>query len=133
MDYPVFDFSATPLPEYSHSYCKVIDDVFTPDECASLIALAESDTQWVQAAVHYGLGSTDNYVDTSYRNSERILRFDNKAAEQLFHKLLPLIPELMELKAGAPYSDAIAGTRVLRNFKYKLHGYINIFKSPQGT
>ncbi|KAF5350088.1 hypothetical protein D9756_009251 [Leucocoprinus leucothites] len=120
--HPVLDFSDTPLPEYSHSYCKVIDDVFTPDECAELIALAESDAKWAQAAVHYGLGPSQNYVDTSYRNSERILRFDDKAAEKLFQKLLPYIPELKELKAGNPYSSKIVGAQVLKHFNLKLCG-----------
>jgi hypothetical protein len=122
-NHPLFDFSPT-LPEYSHSYCKIIDDVFTPDECAALIALAESDSQWVQAAVHYGIGPSDNYVDTSYRNSERILRFDEQAAQELFEKLLPYIPELKELKSGTPYSEKIAGTHILKTFRYKLFGCV---------
>ncbi|KAF9448733.1 hypothetical protein P691DRAFT_729118 [Macrolepiota fuliginosa MF-IS2] len=121
-DYPVLDFSTTTLPEYSRCYCKVIDDVFSPEDCAALIALAESDNEWEQAAVHYGLGASQNYVDTSYRNSERILRFDHKAAELLFRKLLPYVPELNELKTGTPYSEKIAGVTGLRMHRYKLVG-----------
>ncbi len=121
--YPVFDFSTTVLPRYTGFYCKIIDGVFSQEDCASLIALAESGAKWKQAAVHYGLGAKDNYVDTDYRNSERILRFDHKAAEQLFQKLLPCIPELKELKPGVPYSEAILGGAALKKpFKYKLVG-----------
>lgn len=123
--HPVLDFTTTPLPEYAHSYCKIIDDVFTPEECTALIELAQLDNQWVQAAVHYGLGANQNYVDTSYRNSERILRFDNKAAENLFQKLLPYIPEIKELQSGIPYSQKVVGGAGLRKFKYRLVGWVH--------
>ncbi|KAF8880310.1 hypothetical protein BD779DRAFT_1788645 [Infundibulicybe gibba] len=96
---PIFDFSATPLAkDYAGFYIKVIDDVFTPQECADLIVLAESDSKWEQAAVHYGLGPEQKYVNTEYRNSERILRFDHQAAEKMFQRLLPMVPELVQVK-----------------------------------
>lgn len=121
--YPVFDFSTSALPRYTGYYCKIIDGVFSQEDCAKLIALAESDAKWQQAAVHYGLGAKDNYVDTEYRNSERILRFDHTAAEQLFQKLLPCITELNELRSGVPYSQSIVGAAALKKpLKYKLVG-----------
>src|SRR6266498_1755317 len=87
---PVLDWSTTPLANvYAGHYVKIIDDLFTPEECAALIKLAESDAEWQQAAVHYGIGMDKSYVDTEYRNSERILRFDDAAAEQLYQKMPP--------------------------------------------
>lgn len=98
---PVFDWSTTPLAQcYDGYYLKVLDDFFTSEECAAFIALAESDQEWKQAAVHYGLGTHDNYINTEYRNSERILRFDNEAAEKIYQRLLPYIQEFVEVKAG---------------------------------
>ncbi|KAJ3539161.1 hypothetical protein NMY22_g4857 [Coprinellus aureogranulatus] len=108
---PVLDWSVTPLSVqkyYEGSYVKVIDDLFTPEECAALIALAESDAEWAQAAVHYGLGAHQQYVDTDYRNSERILRFDHDAAAQIYQRLLPHVQELVELKPGDPWRSVVS-------------------------
>ncbi|CAA7264488.1 unnamed protein product [Cyclocybe aegerita] len=105
---PVLDWSTTPLAtDYPGHYVKILDDVFSPGECAELIALAESDAQWKQAAVHYGLGAHQNYVDTDYRNSERILRFDNAAADKLYQKLLPCVQEIVEIKPGSEWEGII--------------------------
>ncbi|KAJ3507530.1 hypothetical protein NLJ89_g6251 [Agrocybe chaxingu] len=105
---PVLDWSTTPLAtDYPGHYVKVLDDVFSPEECAELIALAESDAQWKQAAVHYGLGAHQNYVDTDYRNSERILRFDNAAADKLYQKLLPYVQEIVEIKPGSEWEGIV--------------------------
>lgn len=100
-DAPVLDWSTTALAaDYPGHYVKIVDNVFTSEECAELIKLAESDSEWKQAAVHYGLLPHQNYVNTEYRNSERILRFDHDAAEKLYKKLLPYVQEFVEVKPG---------------------------------
>jgi len=105
---PVFDWSTTPLAQYYNGfYLKVIDDFLTSEECAALIALAESDDSWKQAAVHYGIGAHQNYVNTEYRNSERILRFDHEAAENLYQRLLPYVQELVEIKRGDKWESIV--------------------------
>ncbi|EFI27779.1 oxidoreductase [Coprinopsis cinerea okayama7 len=105
---PVLDWSTTPLaPDYDGSYVKILDDVFEPWECDKLIALAESDAEWKQAAVHYGLRPDQNYVNTDYRNSERILRFDHDAAEKLYERLLPYVQELLEIKPGDKWEGVV--------------------------
>lgn len=105
---PILDWSKTPLAaEYGKHYVKVIDNVFSDEECAALIALAQSDAKWEQAAVHYGMGADENYVNTDYRNSERILRFDHGAAAKLYQKLLPYVPELVEIKEGSQWEGII--------------------------
>ncbi|RXW15656.1 hypothetical protein EST38_g10201 [Candolleomyces aberdarensis] len=106
---PVLDWSTTPVAhEYDGSYAKVIDDLFSSEECEALIALAESDAKWAQAAVHYGLEAHQQYVDTSYRNSERILRFDHEAAAVIFQRILPHVQELVEIKPGSPWETVIS-------------------------
>ncbi|TFK22845.1 oxidoreductase [Coprinopsis marcescibilis] len=105
---PVFDFSTTPVAiEYEGFYVKILDDVFTPEECAALIALAESDQEWKQAAVHYGLGAHQQYVNLGYRNSERILRFDHDAAAKIYGRLLPYIQELVQIKPGDEWEKVV--------------------------
>ena len=123
---PVLDWSTTPLADdYAGHYVKIIDNVFSDEECASLIALAESDSEWKQAAVHYGLGPNDNYVNTEYRNSERILRFDHDAAEKLYKKLLPYIPELVEVRKGNEWEE-IFGKKGMVRGTWTLVGYVFI-------
>lgn len=108
IDAPVFDWSTTPLPHYYDGfYLKVLDNFFTSEECTALIALAESDDKWKQAAVHYGLGALENYVNTDYRNSDRILRFDHQAAEKIYQRLLPYVQELVEIKAGGKWEGIV--------------------------
>ena len=126
---PVFDWSATPLANcYNGFYLKVLDDFFTSEECAALIALAESDDNWKQAAVHYGIGAHENYVNTDYRNSERILRFDHEAAEKLYQRLLPYVQELVEIKPGDKWERIIGQPGHVRG-TWKLVGYVQILSS----
>ena len=121
---PVFDWSTTPLARfYDGFYLKVLDNFFTSEECAALIALAESDDNWKQAAVHYGMGADENYVNTDYRNSERILRFDHEAAEKLYQRLLPYVQELVEIKRGDKW-ESIVGSPGRVKGTWKLVGYV---------
>ena len=122
---PVFDWSTTPLARYYNGfYLKVLDDFYTSEECAALIALAESDHEWKQAAVHYGLAAHENYINTEYRNSERILRFDHEAAEKIYQRLLPYIQELVEIKAGSRWEGIIARPGNVSG-TWKLVGYVH--------
>lgn len=108
---PVVDWASTPLTQdYEGHYVKIIDDLFTPKECAELIALAESDAEWKEAAVHYGLGANENYVDKDYRNNERILRFDKSAAEKLYQKLRPYVQELAKIPAGGKWERIVSAS-----------------------
>ena len=133
VDAPVFDWSTTPLAQnYDGHYVKVIDNLFTSEECAALIALAESDQEWKQAAVHYGLGAHENYINTEYRNSERILRFDHEAAEKMYQRLLPHIQELVEIKAGDKW-EGIIGRPGNVSGTWKLVGYVHPSSSKKTT
>ena len=121
---PVFDWSTTPLARhYNGFYLKVIDDFLTSEECAALIALAESEDGWKQAAVHYGMGAHENYINTDYRNNEQILRFDHEAAEKLYQRLLPYVQELVEIKRGDKW-EGIIGQPGRVSGTWKLAGYV---------
>ncbi|KAH9475055.1 hypothetical protein JR316_0012158 [Psilocybe cubensis] len=98
---PIFDFSQTPLAKvYEGFYVKVLDNVFTRKECEDLIALAESDQEWTAAELN-------NDVVPDYRNSLRILRFDHNTADMIFQRLLPYIPELIEIEPGDEWEGVI--------------------------
>lgn len=101
----LFDFTSTPLSrDYSGSYVKVLDDIFTPKECEDLISLAESDQKWQAALIST---STGDRLETDYRDSERILRFDHDAANRIFERLLPFVQELVEIKPGGQWEKIV--------------------------
>ncbi|KXX77683.1 Prolyl 3-hydroxylase 2 [Madurella mycetomatis] len=78
---------STPLPEYNGTYAVVLDNVLSPSECATLIALAEASvppqgkpggssatgptTRWGPALVNIGAGF--EVLTPGYRNSDRIV------------------------------------------------------------
>lgn len=121
---PIFDFSKTPIADdYKGFYVKVLDNVFTPEECAELIALAESKQEWKQAAVHYGLLPDQNYVDVDYRNSLRILHFDHQAAERIYQRLLPYVQELVRIQPGSEW-EGVMGAKGSIKGTWDLVGYV---------
>lgn len=121
---PVVDWSTTPLSaDYEGHYVKIIDDLFSPAECAELIALAESDAEWEQAAVHYGLGPDDKYIDTEYRNSFRILRFDRPVADKLYGRLKPHVQELQKIDEGDKW-EGVVGLPGYVDGIWKCVGYV---------
>ncbi|KAF9559350.1 hypothetical protein CPC08DRAFT_708884 [Agrocybe pediades] len=106
---PLFDFSKTPIAsDYTNSWVKVIDNLFTPEECAALIALATSDAEWKQAGVSYALGK--ERVVTDYRNSHRILRFDDEAAKKIYERLKPHVKEIKRVEPGHEW-ESVAGPK----------------------
>lgn len=72
------DFAASPLPEYSDCTALILDNVLTPHECATLLDLtatsASTSGGWRPAMVN--AGQNLEILDTSYRNSDRII-WDN--------------------------------------------------------
>ncbi|KAJ3540150.1 hypothetical protein NMY22_g4426 [Coprinellus aureogranulatus] len=121
---PVLDWSKTPLADvYPGYYAKIIDDVFTPDECDALIALAQSDgKEFTQAYLNFGLGPNDKFMDLDFRNSDRILRFDKPAADQIYQRLLPYIPEITVLKPLDEYWERAARINKHQRPTWKLIG-----------
>lgn len=84
----LIDFTSSPLSQsYTSQFALVIDDIFTPAECAALVALAESGGPWIAAEVN-------GMVVTKYRSSERILRIDEVASVWIYERLKPWMENL---------------------------------------
>ncbi|KAF8215045.1 hypothetical protein K438DRAFT_1901961 [Mycena galopus ATCC 62051] len=86
------DFATTALTQYSGFYATVIDDFLTPSECDALIELASSTGEWQPAGLS-ARGPTPT-VHAEFRNSDRVLRVDPDAADMIYQRLRPLVPEL---------------------------------------
>jgi len=111
------DFASTPLAKwYSGFYALIIDDLFSPTECAELIALAESTESedgigWQPAKISVGPRITDQVLDTRYRYNDRILRFDHDAARKIFERVLPFVEnDISVIQEGSKWAG-IVGSR----------------------
>ncbi|KAF8654251.1 hypothetical protein AX14_008271, partial [Amanita brunnescens Koide BX004] len=121
---PIFDFTNTPLAQDyppHHRYVKILDGVFTQHECNALVRFAETgvfdlcdadvsmsdENLWEQAAVHFGMEEHQKVVDTKYRNSDRILRFDDGVAQWIYERLRPYVHELAEIGPGSEWERVV--------------------------
>ncbi|KAE9400955.1 hypothetical protein BT96DRAFT_919106 [Gymnopus androsaceus JB14] len=110
------DFASTALAKwYSGSYALVIDDLFSSEECAELIALAES-TEWEDgkgwqpAKVQARPLPTDQVLDTRFRFNDRILRFDHEVARKIYERVLPFVEkDIGVIKEGSKWARIVGG------------------------
>ncbi|GAB1315115.1 hypothetical protein MFIFM68171_05325 [Madurella fahalii] len=96
------DWSSTPIPEYDGAYAVVLDNVLSPSECATLIALAEAsvppqgepggeqrngpDDSWGPALVNVGSGF--EVLTPDYRNSDRIVWDCQEVVDRIWQRCL---------------------------------------------
>lgn len=103
------DFETTPLAaSYTGFYAKVLDNVFTQEECSALLQLAEKGG-WQPAA-----------KSTNFRNSDRVLVIDNEASAMIFERLKPFVEgELSLIAADGPWAHIAhkAGKKLPRPWK----------------
>ena len=73
-----------------NKFAIILDNVFTKEECDSLINLSEEIPENYEIAkISY---DDEQIIDTSYRNNQRWLKFDKKIAETFFEKIKSYIP-----------------------------------------
>lgn len=73
-----------------NKFAIILDNVFTKEECDSLIKLSEETPENYEIAkISY---DDEQIIDTSYRNNQRWLHFDKKLAETFFEKIKSYIP-----------------------------------------
>jgi hypothetical protein len=106
------DFAQTTLARpYGSFYAKVIDNLFTPSECADLLALAQSSSTdseadpWLPAGLSTAHADGKQTVHSDFRNSDRVLVFDIEAAQRIYDKLRPFVEELHEIRPDGPWAS----------------------------
>ena len=73
-----------------NKFAIILDNVFTKEECDTLIKLFERIPENYEIAkINY---DDEQIIDKSYRNNKRWLNFDKKLAETFFKKIKPYIP-----------------------------------------
>ncbi|KAF9465255.1 hypothetical protein BDZ94DRAFT_1254084 [Collybia nuda] len=106
------NFALTPLSTpYAPFYAKILDNVFTPTECRSLLALvsapASSEASMLPSGWHPAALSTNaptQTVHTDFRNSDRALVVDSSTANFIYARLCPHVPELYALSPGGRWA-----------------------------
>ena len=101
------EFVNTPLDRYDGHYATILDDVFTQEECSSLLSLATASTSWVPAGL--SASAPVQTVHKEFRNSDRIIYIDEGASRMIFERLRPLVEnEIGRIEVGSRW-DGITG------------------------
>ncbi|KAG6812583.1 hypothetical protein H0H92_002052 [Tricholoma furcatifolium] len=106
----------TVMKDYPTAFLKVIDNVFTSEECAALVARAEISTPWSTAMIQ-SFGRVR--VDTEVRNNDRILLFDHEVSKELFERLFPHVEEFTDIVPGGKWENVARrrGSAALESWK----------------
>jgi len=103
------NFADTTLSHYDEYFATVLDNVFTQEECSTLLSLATASAAWSPAGLS-AEGPTET-VHSSFRNSERILYINAKTANMIYERLRPLVEnDIGEIKVGGQW-DGITGKK----------------------
>jgi len=103
------NFADTTLSHYDGYFATVLDDVFTQEECATLLSLAAASAPWSPAGIS-AEGPTQT-VHSDFRNSERILYINAETANMICERVRPLIEsDIGEIKVGGKW-DGITGKK----------------------
>ncbi|CAE7112922.1 unnamed protein product [Rhizoctonia solani] len=127
------DFVKLGLPEYKNRFAIVVDNLFTPEDCARYGAMVEAEKEWEDAGV--GVKT----VNTSYRNSSRILFDNEELANEIFEKLKPYLNDINSLDRGVRPPARLIGLN--KRFRFLKYGPGQFFRrhcdsaytTPDGT
>ena len=94
----IVDFDRAGLPEYRDLYATVLDNVFTKDECDTLVRAAEAQSNgtWEQAMIN--IGDDEQAVMTDTRDCGRIIWHDVDVVERMWSRIEASVPEIGCLK-----------------------------------
>jgi hypothetical protein len=95
------DFTKTPLPKYKDCYAVILENVLTPEECATLIRGAEAtapERGWERAMVNIGGGH--QRLMTDQRNCGRIIWDSPEVVDKVWKRIAHLaeVQEIVRLE-----------------------------------
>jgi len=112
------DFESLGIPEYKHRHAIVIDHLFTPEDCQNLYSLtggSMSDSfsgNWEVAQVD--AGNDKKFIDSSYRNSGRMLIDTPETAEWILARIKPYLEEITLLRDTSRHFVPISEEKTAR-------------------
>lgn len=99
----IIDFKKTNLGAYEDFFAMVIDDLFTPDECAALLSVVQpagDDKPWPPATVTAYNGT--QFLDLASRDCGRIIHNSQTLADALLARIRPHIPPVVASLSNVP-------------------------------
>ena len=94
----IVDFDRTELPEYKGRYATILDNVFTQDECDTLVRAAEAQSNGVWEPAMINIGDGEQAVMTDTRDCGRIIWDDVDLVERIWSRIEDSVPEIESLK-----------------------------------
>lgn len=117
----LIDFTKTPLASYysdPRPFALVIDDLFTPEECKTLLSLAQSgDDKWEAALINAG---GHQMLAKDIRDCTRIMRDDFNAAGWIYERVKPYLEEVDVISRESEKWRFIAGHRMGSAVSWKM-------------
>ncbi|KAJ6257287.1 hypothetical protein Dda_8176 [Drechslerella dactyloides] len=86
-------YPSSKLSQYADlgAYASVIDNAFTLKECDELLRMAESSSEEGWPIAQVNIGGNEQILDTSYRKGDRILYDNQRLANKLLARIMPLV------------------------------------------
>ena len=94
----VVDFERAKLPEYKGHYATVLDNVFTKDECDTLVQAAEAQSNGAWEPAMIDVGDGEQVLMTDARDCGRIIWNDADLVERIWSRIEDSVPEIERLK-----------------------------------
>ncbi|KAJ7152639.1 hypothetical protein C8R43DRAFT_858176, partial [Mycena crocata] len=91
------NFPAAGLPEYEDCYAIIVDSVLSKPKLSSILQEVENFSPWTIAGLNSGPG-TEAFVDTSYRNGQRIIYDSVELSQKIFSQLRPHLGAIEEIE-----------------------------------
>lgn len=130
------DFYNTPLSEYNGHYAVIIDDAFTPAECAQLRKAAEARNNgvWEQAMIN--VGNYEQKLILDARDCGRIIWDDHAVVEKIWSRVRDLVPEIQVVKdkpgvtgrGPAKRKETMQMTRLNKRMRFLKYGKGQYFR-----
>jgi hypothetical protein len=99
----------------------VIDGLFTDEELARFLATAEASGPWEIARVNTGPNSS--FLNTRYRNGERLIYDSFELSEEIFSKIRPHLSDIEEVKHPFGRKKMVRMNERLRFLRYPPGGF----------
>lgn len=127
------DFRHHDLPEYEGRYATVLDNVFTKEECDTLVRAAEGQSNgiWEQAMINIGGGAQALMTDS--RDCGRIILDDRDMVERIWSRIKGSVPEVEYLMGMAkvtavPRGETWQMTRLNERMRFLKYGEGQYFR-----
>ncbi|KAK4698830.1 uncharacterized protein P7C70_g7439, partial [Phenoliferia sp. Uapishka_3] len=125
----LLNFPSANLPEYSDCFAIILDDLFTRAELSRFLATAEASTPWDVARVNATADIA--YVDTSYRNGERIILDSEELSREIFERVRPHLAKIEEFEEER-WSQAAGGKKVVKKRMVRMNERLRFLRYPPG-